>query len=171
MPAFRQTIEAAVDASSGNLAFVTVNGLETGPSPHSGQILAQSFACCAITADVVHRIGYFDENFTPAYYEDLDYARRAELAGMRMHVDERVLVEHERSSTLRLTSEQQTRGIQEEVEANHAYFVRKWGEAPLYTRPFDRFDLDIPFDRRGSPYGQGFDRTPDERSLAAIRPA
>ena len=39
----------------------------------------------------IEAVGYWDEAFYPAYYEDVDYARRMEIAGVEMcHVNESI---------------------------------------------------------------------------------
>ena len=152
---FRQTVEV-VRTLSNNVSHVTVIGLETGTSHHAGQIIPQNFACCAIMRETIARVGYFDETFSPAYYEDIDYARRAALTGMTLHVDQRVLVEHERSSTYRSMSERDRQLSLADVERNRLYFVTKWGchDNPDYVRPFDdeKYGLDISFSTRSRPY-------------------
>jgi len=42
------------------------------------------FACFIIRKSAIAKIGYFDENFFPAYYEDCDYMYRAKLAGAKL---------------------------------------------------------------------------------------
>jgi GT2 family glycosyltransferase len=56
---------------------------------------------CAYTIgdDVVKRVGLFDEGLHPAYWEDLDYQRRCEAAGVRV-IRSEIRVEHANSSTL-----------------------------------------------------------------------
>lgn len=53
----------------------------------------------AIGEDVVRRIGLFDENIFPIYFEDNDYMKRAEEAGVKItHID--APVHHDNSSTI-----------------------------------------------------------------------
>jgi hypothetical protein len=44
------------------------------------------FNLFALTKEVVDNVGYFDENFFPAFYEDNDYSRRYELWGKSINV-------------------------------------------------------------------------------------
>ena len=54
----------------------------------------------ALGYEAVKRVGLFDEGFFPAYFEDTDYKRRAEHAGVKVvHID--VPMIHDNSSTLR----------------------------------------------------------------------
>lgn len=158
---FLRTIEAVNDISD-NVSFISTNGLETGGSPFVGKVIPQNFACCALTTSAVDRVGYFDENFWPAYFEDVDYARRAGLLGMTVHIDPRTLVEHERSSTSR-KDEDIRKNSADYFNANKAYFEKKWGGSrgsEAFNRPFGcaTFDSLIPYERRNAPYGQCFDR-------------
>lgn len=57
--------------------------------------------CCAWVGDkVVDRIGLFSECYVPAYFEDVDYERRASDAGFAV-VASGVAVNHENASTIR----------------------------------------------------------------------
>lgn len=148
-------------AEDPTVGIVCVNGRETGGAAN-GTVRSQDFACCALTPAVIESVGYFDENFRIAYCEDVDYFRRLVLAGFRRALDERVLVEHMRSQTVRSNP-----AIAMEYESlfglNRAYFARKWGGDlgdAVFARPFDRpaFDQHIAYEKRDAPYGPPFDR-------------
>ena len=151
--AFVHTI-GAVKNISRNVSYVTPLGLETGTSGESGKTQPQQFACCAIMPECVALIGYFDETFTPAYYEDIDYDRRALLAGMTVHVHQAVIVEHERSSTHRNMSQEAKSIADASFLINKAYFERKWGPGGIYQAPFGDINigLSIQFSNRRNPY-------------------
>ena len=155
---FADTI-AAVRAISTDVAYVTPLGLETGASLLAGQVIAQQFACCAISPEAVERVGYFDENFFPAYYEDVDYDRRCRLLGMSIHVHQQVLVEHERSATHRSMSDEDKTFIDARFQANKRYFERKWGTGSDLPAAFGQADLGchIAFEKRHAPYGAELD--------------
>lgn len=56
--------------------------------------------CCVWLGDgVVQRVGLFEDNFHPAYFEDSDYERRASGCGVRVH-NSSAVVHHDNSSTL-----------------------------------------------------------------------
>jgi GT2 family glycosyltransferase len=57
------------------------------------------WSCFVIGDDVVRRVGLFDERLYPAYFEDTDYARRCELAGVTVRPAS-APVQHDNSSTL-----------------------------------------------------------------------
>lgn len=58
-----------------------------------------AWSCFVLGADVVRKVGLFDERFHPAYFEDTDYARRCEAAGVTPRQTS-IPVNHENSSTL-----------------------------------------------------------------------
>jgi GT2 family glycosyltransferase len=53
--------------------------------------------------EAVSRLGLFDEGFYPAYFEDNDYQRRADAAGVPIRKLD-LLLEHDNSSTIRSSS-------------------------------------------------------------------
>ena len=96
-----------------------------------------NFWCYAVEPKrFVDTVGYFDENFAPAYFEDDDMAYRIKLAGKRMvNIPESVY--------------HQVQGTQDYDEVpvvprniwdrNEAYYRAKWGGhggAETYTTPF-----------------------------------
>lgn len=111
---------------------------------------SQDFACFAFGKQSIELVGAFDENFTPAYYEDFDYIIRAQLAGIKISVDSRVLCRHRRSSTQKNDSIIREK-MPEFFEANRQYFIKKWGDTQpgsgCYSNPFNDKTIDsyIPF--------------------------
>lgn len=86
-----------------------------------------NMACFGITAKCVDKVGLFDENFYPAYGEDIDYMRRCRLLGLEHRYLQGTGMRHDRSSTVKaLPAELQDRN-RETFEANKAYYERKWG--------------------------------------------
>ena len=72
-------------------------------------------ACFYVTAQFTRCLGWFDENFYPAYHEDQEMSLRSEAMGVARRniagiTAERVL--HGGSETLRSASEEQRRFIQ-----------------------------------------------------------
>lgn len=92
----------------------------------------------AITRLGLETIGFFDENFHPVYFEDADYYRRMELAGVDI-----TFVEGLRKSA------PLNRGVKKDERIWHQYihsaeklkeyYVRKWGGMPRRER------FDTPF--------------------------
>lgn len=83
------------------------------------------FAAFAITPSAVERVGFFDENFHPAYCEDIDYARRATLAGVPI-VDVPSELRHVGSATI-YGDQHYMRLNGNSYPSNVAYYERKWG--------------------------------------------
>lgn len=114
-------------------------------------------------------IGYFDENFFPAYFEDTDYVYRAKLAGLpRFMVRETYILHYGSASMHRVDAEAFT----EAFRRIQSYYVRKWGginNYELFQKPFNNpaFTLSIPFEERRTPY-PGYDRT-DYEELESCR--
>jgi len=89
--------------------------------------------------ECTRRVGWYDEHFWPAYYEDTDYHMRLHLAGI---VPVRPL-----SQPVQHTGWSTTRGLgnppwlAEHLERNRQYFVRKWGAdsvaAATFQEPFN----------------------------------
>lgn len=81
--------------------------------------------CCAhIGARVVERVGLFCENYHPAYMEDIDYQRRAEVLGITIRKSD-APVGHDNSSTIHSSPARFERN-QETHAANIATYHRRW---------------------------------------------
>jgi hypothetical protein len=167
---------------------ISLYGLDTGTA---GPVGAGKFyqrphwqgaACMAIGRNAIETVGYFDQNFWPAYFEDADYFRRLELSGVPNLWDERILVEHNRSQTVR--ADFLLKQLHDErVRRNERYYVGKWGglrgwggpeEPPgqeFFTQPFNdpTIGCAIPLASVDAPYGPKYDR-PDlgESSTAGV---
>lgn len=119
------------------------------------------FAIPAINRSALEQIGYFDENFTPIYFEDTDYSRRAALAGVKFHNAGPTNIIHTGSATVATVDDLR---MQNNVtfQRNQAYYAAKWGGIPgkeTYTYTFNdtRFGLKITAEDRHHPY-QEYDR-------------
>lgn len=105
-----------------------------------------------ITRAGVEAIGYLDENYYPAYYEDCDYNRRHFLArklGRLSYPADghcQIFAHHEGSSTGRALPPEQYNRLARAFERNVEYHVRKWGGAQChetFEHPFNNPALDI----------------------------
>lgn len=100
--------------------------------------MLSGFTAFGMSREVVEKVGFFDENFHPAYYEDNDYIYRCKLAGVPLEVLPTGMT-HRVSSTLttsQLYRDQNSRTFPE----NARYFTKKWGAYPyheVYTSPFN----------------------------------
>jgi len=107
-----------------------------GPEPMVATLF--EFGAFAPNTAAVDRVGWFDENLHPMYFEDNDYKRRMLIAGVPyLRVDSRT--RHDNSSTIGSDARLALRN-QETFGLNAAYYLEKWGGPPgreTFTLPFD----------------------------------
>lgn len=79
--------------------------------------------------DIVQRVGLFDENYYPAYYEDTDYTERLKLMGMSDHIIQSTAPVRQLESAVTLKSNEQfsQRNILTN-ESNYQYWVTKMND-------------------------------------------
>ena len=101
----------------------------------------ESMSAFAIHKRAIEKVGWFDENFWPAYREDEDFVHRMKVAGIRPSAAPGAEVLHCRSSSLNYSEylwfQHRTRFDQQ----NLLYYGRKWGGAPhheRFTSPFNQ---------------------------------
>ena len=136
---------------------ITALGRETGNSPLAGTDQPQSFACSVLTRHAISRVGYFDENFFPAYFEDSDYVARMKRSHLETALLKEVIIEHARSSSLRASDK-----IRDQYslhwKRNEEYYNSKWGgglsKNGEYSYPFNdpSANLFISSTNRREPY-------------------
>lgn len=87
-------------------------------------------------------VGYFDEEFAPAYYEDNDFIYRMRLAGI-LDTGDRSKRKIPWIGALRYRCVQDghaiANGVKVDLEKNAAYYAKKWGGLPgeeKFTTPF-----------------------------------
>lgn len=124
---------------------------------HQARAMMHGLSCFAIQKAAIDTVGYFDENFWPAYFEDNDFWRRCTLAGLSHIVCTDTNVIHDRSWTTRNNAQLAAQN-HKTFPGNRQYYLRKWGGGPheeVFDVPFDdgQFDLCIPKERVTSPYG------------------
>jgi len=90
--------------------------------------------------DVIKDIGFFDEKFYPAYYEDNDYFYRGKLKKINIKIRLKSLTPKViRNSQSIIKDPELEKGSPE----NHDYFRKKWGGDPhkeLFKTPFNKPD-------------------------------
>lgn len=98
------------------------------------------YSCFAINPIALEKVGMFDENITPIYFEDCDYMRRATLLDLHEgHVTTTNLI-HGGSSTLRNGDTEHMHQHNRTFIANRDYYIRKWGGTPgyeIFPTPFN----------------------------------
>jgi GT2 family glycosyltransferase len=108
------------------------------PEQGSGDPNEPDYSCFMVRPDFTDKFGEFDENFTPAYFEDNDMYYRVELGGGTQRKSLAARMYHSGSVTQNwggkpfVTSQM--------FEANRAYYVAKWGGRPgeeTYREPFN----------------------------------
>jgi GT2 family glycosyltransferase len=93
-----------------------------------------AFHCNAISRKTVGAVGYFDENFYPAYYEDTDYVRRMQLAGIEIKATQIAGY-----SALQANSTESDQGLPVHYLNLEKYYIEKWGGKPgeeKFDKPF-----------------------------------
>lgn len=102
------------------------------------------YSALVLHPDLLYEVGYLDENFFPAYYEDNDHRYRMKQAGftweyLPLEYDHIVSATIKRDPTI-FNKNQKT------FKENARYYLEKWGGMPgeeVYTTPFD---MDLPLD-------------------------
>lgn len=98
------------------------------------------FACVLIRRWAYRLVGDFDEEFWPAYHEDMDYWYRLNLAGVSVGVAGDRGVRHIGSQTKAAMDADGKRMINEHWKKGLSYYCSKWGGPPLsevYMNPFN----------------------------------
>ncbi len=131
--------------------------------------VCQGFAVFAMNIQVILKVGFFDENIVPAYFEDVDYEFRCNNYGLEIYCVQQILVEHTRSASIKI-SESTRLIIEENKFKNEQYMIKKWNIVfrdryiANYSSPFDSdVGNKICFIDKCFPYGHGYDR--DDISL------
>lgn len=108
------------------------------PSPKVVNLVSGGFAAFAVNRATVERVGYFDENYHPAYCDDADYEYRCKLAGVPL-IDLSGQTLHDTSSTIK--DPRYGRQNERTFPENLRYFQAKWGGpqrgGETFTTPFD----------------------------------
>lgn len=88
------------------------------------------FACFLISRKCIEKVGFFDEEFKPAYYEDDDYTFRVRRSRVKFCTVAYAGIYHFGSVTLRKGSINTKNIISISFIENREYFRRKWGFVP-----------------------------------------
>lgn len=85
------------------------------------------FVCFALTRAMIDRVGYFDERFFPAYFEDEDYRYRMKLAGFVPRSVPGCHIEHVESATIQAMPADQKEIFKLHFQKNLSLYRQKWG--------------------------------------------
>lgn len=88
-------------------------------------IATLAFFCVAMPRSTYLRVGALDEAFGKGFFEDDDYCRRVEQAGLRCVCAEDVFVHHRLSASFDALKAAEKRAL---FERNKAIYEHKWGE-------------------------------------------
>lgn len=129
-------LTTAMDISGSISASIEILGL--GLPIKTVYVEKPEFSCFMIKKETIDKVGYFDEKFFPAYFEDNDYHYRINLAGMRAIKINRALYFHYGSRTIK--NDDRIKAVSDHgYLANRDYYKKKWGGVPgqeVYTTPF-----------------------------------
>lgn len=124
-----------------------VNKKEDTEAPHP------NFSCFMITPETIEVVGWFDESFYPAYFEDNDYHYRIKIgAGADAAIANTTAVFIHYGSR---TQNQASNGPivpGETFRKNEEYFIRKWGGSPThekFVKPFNSDSNDHKYAKHG----------------------
>lgn len=110
-------------------------------SPRAGIVSAiegQRFSLFWLRYAAYRDVGPFDEQFSPAYFEDNDYHRRTMLAGWESPIALSAVV-HATSSTMQVIPQREREIHHQQFRQNRARYIAKWGGPPheeIYTTPY-----------------------------------
>lgn len=102
------------------------------------KIIGDSHNMCLFSRNLFNTIGYVDVNFYPAYFEDNDYARRAQLAGLKLRRLQKAKYLHFWSRTIHQGT---TKSLNDKYfPLNKKFYIEKWGGEPgkeRYDKPYN----------------------------------
>ena len=119
---------------------VMVSPNQWGPDEGYGLTSWTDYCCFAVDIkQLIKKVGLFDENFYPAYFEDNDMRRRIELAGLGSYTRKDLKITHAVSAT-QFADPNNPVTNKDAFYKNNMYFIEKWGGEPyqeIYTHPFN----------------------------------
>lgn len=100
-----------------------------------------NYSCFMVRKDFMDKVGRFDENFVPAWFEDNDSHRRIELLGYRAICTTASSCVHFGGVSTAMISNPSS-------EKSRQYYVKKWGDLPeghggreIYEHPYNNPEL------------------------------
>lgn len=122
-----------------DIDLLTAINIREGTPDADGIADSADFSCFMINPhDFTDKFGWFDEKFSPAYFEDNDMAYRMRLLGGRYGLDTSAHMYHKGSVTQNWNGEPVV--TSEMFETNKRYYAVKWGGTPgleQYTAPYN----------------------------------
>ncbi|MEM6506480.1 MAG: hypothetical protein AAF711_13645 [Planctomycetota bacterium] len=123
-----KTIDALLDYGTADPGCDIWSSTPTSEDIDDSQMMRDwhDFSCLMLRRGTIHKHGWFDREYKPAYFEDNDYATRVVLGGGRMKQLFSARHEHFTSLTIKKDSEM-ARHVAHWYDINHGRFHRKWG--------------------------------------------
>lgn len=106
-----------------------------------GLLTYEGWHTIVIGKKTIEKIGYIDENFYPAYYEDNDYMYRMKLANIHNKPNGAILPKVDIDVECAGNAMSMKNGVFVDLQKNSDYYERKWGGKPgqeKYEKPFNR---------------------------------
>lgn len=104
--------------------------IQTYKVPKQAQVSeSPEFSCFMLKKSTVDKIGYFDPNFYPAYFEDNDYHHRLKIAGLHAYKTNQAVYYHYGSRTMKQDDEIKAL-VNNGYAINREYYIDKWGGLP-----------------------------------------
>jgi glycosyltransferase involved in cell wall biosynthesis len=124
---------------SPNITEKNICNLENGTSiqeiNYKEEYLGRLFCSFIISKTNYHKVGGFDINFYPVYFEDMDFFHRAKLLGLKVGSVSNIKVHHLAGQTTRVNG-----GYEGYLARSEIYYLNKWGGQPrqeIYTIPWN----------------------------------
>ena len=119
--------EARIDTTYKDIALMPLEARNYTLS-NMGKIFAiknVAFFCVMMPRSTYERCGNLCEEYGLGFFEDDDYCRRVEAAGLRIVCAEDVFIHHHLSASFNKLGDEKRRAL---VEKNKAIYEKKWGE-------------------------------------------
>ncbi len=114
------------------------------------------WACFIQKPGLVETIGYYDENFWPAYQEDIDYIHRMKLRGLQW-VNAPAIVAHQGGASTAVADDETRAKWKKFNRENQGYLQKKWGP---------NFDTPVAF---GGSFPEGWKERPVRNRISEVR--
>ena len=111
--------------------FASMGMLVKGMLVKEKVVASQPFSLFSFTQGLVERVGYYDENFFPAYYEDTDMRVRFNLLAVETYMVPNATFTHQSPPggtgvSLQPSITQKLNAVMHRRSCNAVYFARKW---------------------------------------------
>jgi len=110
------------------------------------EVMSGDYSAFIISKDVIDKVGYFDERFSPRYIEDNDYTHRIYLSGGYCIRNGKCLFDHELGAIFKIQQEPKSNIPKDSANAimvnNAIKYKKKWGSYPKgLSRPISIFAM------------------------------